>query len=331
MALCNELEAARNKREIQRDRLVAASLHGLNNGDVSPEPDRPTFEESARFYFKQFPRLTTRLEHIKKLRQTILNLAVQGKLVPQDPNDEPAVELLKRIRAEKARLVKEGMIKGQLPLPPLELVEHPFALPVNWMWTRLGEIGDWGAGSTPPRGNAEYYGDNITWLKSGELGDSLALSGSEERVSNLALQKCSFRLNQPGDVLIAMYGATIGKLAILAEPAVTNQAVCGCTPFKGVFNKYLFLFLLSCREDFHGQSEGGAQPNISKVKIVSSLFALPPHAEQHRIVAKVDELIALCDELETRLATTSATHKKLLEATMQEALNGYPERLKGSL
>ena len=105
-------------------------------------------------------------------------------------------------------------------------------------------------------------------------------------------------MNKAGDVLIAMYGATIGKLAILDEDAVTNQAVCGCTPVSGVFNKYLFLYLLSRREDFHSKSEGGAQPNISKVKIVSFPFALPPLAEQHRIVAKVDELMALCDQLE---------------------------------
>src|SRR5271157_4357653 len=97
----------------------------------------------------------------------------------------------------------------------------------------LGQIGDWSSGSTPPRGNHEYYGGGITWLKSGELNDNQQLAGSEETVTKLAVSKCSFRENRPGDVLIAMYDATIGKLAILAEPAVTNQAVCGCTPLTG--------------------------------------------------------------------------------------------------
>ena len=326
MALCDQLEAAKNEREARRDRLVAASLHRIGTAPAAADEAATAAQsaihlrDAARFHLHHLPRLTTRLEHIKQMRRAILNLAVRGRLVPQNPNDEPAAELLKRIQADKARLVKEGKIKKPAPLPSVEIGDEPFPIPSDWMWCRLGEIGDWGSGSTPPRGNSEYYGGEIVWLKSGELGDSLALSDSEERVSKLALEKCSFRLNQPGDVLIAMYGATIGKLAVLAEPAVTNQAVCGCTPFSGVFNKYLFLFLLSRREDFHGQSEGGAQPNISKVKIVSSPFSFPPLAEQHRIVAKVDELMALCDQLESQLTATQTDNRRLLEAVLHEAL-----------
>jgi len=269
---------------------------------------------------QHFDRVAEAPDAIPRLRRFILDLAVRGKLVPQDPNDEPAAELLKWVKMEKARLMKEGKIKKEQPLPALDEFEVPFATPKNWMWAQLGEIGDWGSGSMPPRGNSEYYGGDVTWLKSGELGDSLALKGSEEKVTNLALQKCSFRLNQPGDVPIAMYGATTGKLAMLSEPAVTNQAVCGCTPFDGILNRYLFLYLLSRREDFHAQSEGGAQPNISKVKIVLSPFALPPLAEQHRIVAKVDELMALCDQLEIQPPPTEADSRRLLEAVLHEAL-----------
>ncbi len=109
MALCDELEAAQAKRERRRDRLVAATLHGLNNGDDSSEPGgHPTFEESARFYFNHLPRLTTRPEHIHQLRQTILNLAVRGKLVPQDPKDEPADSLISKIQADRERRISEG-------------------------------------------------------------------------------------------------------------------------------------------------------------------------------------------------------------------------------
>jgi type I restriction enzyme S subunit len=109
-------------------------------------------------------------------------------------------------------------------------------------------------------------------------------------------------------------------LAILGESAVTNQAVCGCTPFEGVYNRYLFLYLLSRRADFHAQSEGGAQPNISKIKIISSLFPLPPLAEQHRIVTKSDELMALCDEMEVRITTSAIFRHKLLDSTLAEVL-----------
>lgn len=142
------------------------------------------------------------------------------------------------------------------------------------------------------------------------------MSSSEETLTKHALAKGSFRINKPGDVLIAMYGATIGKVAILAERAVTNQAVCGCTPFGGVFNQFLFLFLLSQREAFHSASEGGAQPNISKVKIIWTPFPLPPFAEQRRIVAKVDELMALCDRLEAARAEREATRDKLTAASL---------------
>jgi type I restriction enzyme S subunit len=139
-------------------------------------------------------------------------------------------------------------------------------------------------------------------------------------VTQLAIEKGSFRLNKRGDVLLAMYGATIGKVAILAERAVTNQAVCGCTPFVGIFNQFLFIFLLSQRERFHLASEGGAQPNISKVKIVWTPFPLPPLPEQHRIVAKVDELMGLCDRLEESLAAAETGRSRLLNALLHEAL-----------
>jgi type I restriction enzyme S subunit len=218
---------------------------------------------NAQRLVEHLERIAEAPDAVSRLRRFILDLAVQGKLVEQDPNDEPAAELLKRIQTEKARLVKVGKIRKDKPLPDLEAGDIPFNAPAGWLWSRLGNIGDWGSGSTPPRSNSEYYGGKFTWLKSGELGDRIALKGSEETVSEIALQKFSFRLNQPGDVLIAVYGATIGKLAILAEPAVTNQAVCGCTPFAGILNRYLYIYLLSCREDFHAQSEG-AHSRISR-------------------------------------------------------------------
>jgi type I restriction enzyme, S subunit len=244
-----------------------------------------------------FDRVSEAPKAIPRIRGFILDLAVRGKLVEQYPTDESASELLGEIQAEKARLEKGGDIRKQESLP-LSEDEEPFDIPYNWVWTRLGQVGSWGSGSTPPRGHDEFYGGGITWLKSGELNDDQELRGSEETVSESALRNGSFRRNHPGDVLIAMYGATIGKVAILAEHAVTNQAVCGCTPFVGVLNRYLFTFLLSQREHFRSASEGGAQPNISKVKLVGFPFPLPPFAEQHRIVVKVDELMALCNRLE---------------------------------
>ena len=246
------------------------------------------------------------------LKKSILQEAVQGKLVPQNPDDEPASVLLERIRAEKQELIKQGKIKktknesviitrDKIPYEIIDGKERciadevPFEIPEGWEWCRLGFIGEWGSGATPSRTNKEYYQGNIPWLKTGDLNDGI-ITNIPEKITELALKKTSVRLNPVGSVLIAMYGATIGKLGILAIPATTNQACCACKPII-INNKYLFYFLMSHKETFTKKAEGGAQPNISKEKIVSTLFPLPPLAEQKRIVEKIEELTQLCDKL----------------------------------
>ena len=152
----------------------------------------------------------------------------------------------------------------------------------------MGHIGDWGAGSTPQRGNANYYNGNILWLKTGELNNGIVYD-TEEKITQKAFLECSLRMNKIGDVLIAMYGATIGKLAIVGKELTTNQACCGCTPYL-IYNWYLFYFLMASRDSFIKKSEGGAQPNISRVKLVEHLMPLPPLQEQQRIVAQIERL-----------------------------------------
>ena len=161
--------------------------------------------------------------------------------------------------------------------------EIPFEIPDSWEWVRLGYVGDWGSGATPSRTNSEYYNGNIPWLKTGDLNDGI-ITDIPESISELALEKTSVRLNPVGSILIAMYGATIGKLGILSIPATTNQACCACLPIQ-ICNKYLFYFLMANKVNFIKSAEGGAQPNISKEKIVSTLMPIPPLSEQHRIVS----------------------------------------------
>lgn len=250
---------------------------------------------------------------IKKLRELILDMAVRGLLVPQDPDDEPASVLLERIAAEKAELVRTKTIKKPKILPEITLEEKFISsLPSGWIFVRLNDLGEWGAGATPSRRNPELYGGNIPWFKSGELTADY-ISESEETVTELALKKSSLRYNKSGDVLLAMYGATIGKTSILSTPATTNQAVCACTPFSGFENTFLLTLLKAYRPRFIGMGAGGAQPNISREKIISTVIALPPTAEQTRIVAKVDELMALCDQLEQRTEANISAHQTLVE------------------
>ncbi|KAA0467351.1 restriction endonuclease subunit S [Klebsiella aerogenes] len=252
---------------------------------------------------------------IKKLRELILELAVRGKLVPQDPNDEPASELLRGMKKQQEDLIKEKKIKKPKKLPPIDEILESISIPQGWELCYLNDIGDWGAGATPNRTNSGYYGGNIPWFKSGELSEDY-ITDSEEYITALALKECSLRDNQPGDVLIAMYGATIGKTSILNTRSTSNQAVCACTPFDGLSNQYLLTFLKASKRVFTSMGAGGAQPNISKEKIVATHFALPPLKEQLRIVEKVEQLMSLCDQLEQHSLTSLDAHQQLVETLL---------------
>ena len=164
----------------------------------------------------------------------------------------------------------------------------PFDIPESWQWVRLRDIGSWGAGATPNRGNLDFYvNGTIPWLKTGELNNSMVYD-SVEKITPKALNECSLRMTNIGDVLIAMYGATIGKLAIAGCKLTTNQACCACTPFIGIYNWYLFYYLMASKGSLIELGAGGAQPNISREKITQFLFALPPYNEQKRIVSKIE-------------------------------------------
>ena len=241
------------------------------------------------------------------LKKSVLQEAIQGRLIPQIEEEGTAQELLKQIKEEKLKLVKEGKLKKsalatsvifrgddnkyyeKIDKKILDITEEiPFEIPESWTWTRMGQIGDWGAGSTPLRSNQDYYGGNILWLKTGELNNG-AVYDTEEKITQRAFQDCSLRMNKKGDVLIAMYGATIGKLAIVGKELTTNQACCGCTPYV-VYNWFLFYFLMASRDTFIKKGEGGAQPNISRIKLVEYLIPLPPLNEQKRIVKRIETL-----------------------------------------
>ena len=224
------------------------------------------------------------VELISQTKSKVLNLAIHGKLVPQDPTDEPASELLKRINPKAEITCDNG---------------HYQKLPEGWCLTTLGSIGNWQSGATPSRLQKEYYGGIIPWLKTGDLNDGI-ITNIPEFITEKALAETSVKLNPSGSVLIAMYGATIGKVGILSFPATTNQACCACVDYK-LEQMYLFYFLLANRENFIRMGGGGAQPNISKEKIINTVISLPPLKEQHRIVAKIEEIFAQLDAIEASL------------------------------
>ena len=264
----------------------------------------------------------------KKLRQKILDLAIRGKLVPQDPNDEPASVLLERIRAEKERLIAEGKIKrprkSKTSASPSHYgkFEPPFEIPESWEWVKLGEIGLWQAGATPSKSNPNYFGTGYPWLNTGDLNDGY-ISSIPKEITQLALRETSVKLNPVGSVLIAMYGATIGKLGILNMDATTNQACCACYKYW-INQKYLFFSLLAWRPQFIQMGGGGAQPNISKEKIEATHIPCPPTNEQLRIVQQIEFIFELLNKLDINRndigKTIENTKSKILELAMQGKL-----------
>lgn len=265
------------------------------------------------------------------LKNSILQRAIEGKLVPQRKEEGTAKELLAEIRAEKARLIKEKKIKKSKPLPEITDDEKPFDIPESWEWVRLEELGEWCSGATPSRQHPEYFGGNIPWLKTGDLNDGY-IKKVPESITDEGFQHSSTKINPIGSVLIAMYGATIGRLGILQIPATTNQACCACELFSGIYNKYLFYFLLANRKNFIKQGAGGAQPNISKAKIIDTIMPLPPMEEQHRIVAKIEKLqpdIDAYDKAQTKLqAIEQRFPDDMKKSLLQYAIEGklVPQR-----
>ena len=249
---------------------------------------------------------------IKKLRELILELAVRGKLVPQDPSDEPASELLKRIAEEKARLVAQGKIKKQKPLAGVEEAALPFELPVAWVWARLGEITNFG-----------------TTTKKDEIPDDawvLDLEDIEKDTSRLLQKACFYERNSlsdknsfaKGDVLYGKLRPYLNKVLVAEDDGFCTTEI---LPFRchGPFVAHYFMVALKSPyflSYVNAKSYGMKMPRLGTEDGRQALFPLPPLAEQHRIVAKVDELMALCDRLEARQADADSAHAQLVQALL---------------
>lgn len=279
----------------------------------------------------------------EQLKASILQRAMEGKLVPQNPNDEPASELLKRIKAEKEKLISEGKIKRDKKETEIfrgddgkhyekfvdgsiQEVKVPYDIPENWEWVKLGSIGTWNSGATPPKSNRSYYSSaTIPWLLTGDLTDSY-ITNIPNKISDLALKETSVKVNPTGSILIAMYGATVGKLGILTFPATTNQACCACSKLFQIEKLYLFYFLMAERNNFKFRAEGGAQPNISKIKIINTFIPLPPLSEQQRIVEAIESALEKVDKYAESYDRLEQLDKefpdKLKKSILQYAMQG---------
>lgn len=232
----------------------------------------------------------------EQLKASILQLAIQGKLVPQRPEDGTAEELYQQIQREKKKLTAAGKLKKEKPLPPITEDEIPFDIPDSWKWVRLGDVAKLGSGLTPSKQNPEFYvGGTIPWLLTGDLNDGY-IETIPNKITEKALSATTIKIKPANSVVVAMYGATIGKLGILKAPSCMNQACCCIEEYKGVYHLYIFYYLWANRQKLRSSGEGGAQPNISKEKLVVQMLPLPPLAEQRRIVEKIEQMLPLVEQ-----------------------------------
>ncbi len=259
---------------------------------------------------------------IKKLRELILELAVRGKLVPQDPNDEPASELLKRIAAEKAELVKQGKIKKQKPLPEISEEEKPFDLPVGWEWVRLEKISTRiGSGSTPKGGKNVYLETGVPFLRSQNIWNHGIKLEDIAFISSQTHNNMSNTHVRPNDILLNITGASLGRCAIFPKTipeANVNQHVTIIRLVSEDYVSFIHLSIISPviqREIWHRQV-GMAIEGLSKKSLESFIFPIPPKNEQERINSKVAELMSLCDQLEQHSLTSLDAHQQLVETLL---------------
>lgn len=255
---------------------------------------------------------------IKKLRELILELAVRGKLVPQDPNDEPASELLKRIAAEKAELVKQGKIKKQKPLPEISEEEKPFELPQGWEWVTLATVGEIVGGGTPKSDNPQFWAKNgIKWITPADLyglKGKYITSGARD-ISPAGLSNSSARLMPKGSVLFSSR-APIGYVAIADAELSTNQGFKSCVPYIKESAEYIYYFLLASAKKIDAEASGTTFKEVSGAIVSKILLPLPPLSEQLKIVSRANELMSLCDQLEQQSLTSLDAHQQLVETLL---------------
>jgi type I restriction enzyme S subunit len=327
MALCDQLEAARQQRERGRERLVAATLQRLNQPAEVPA----SFRQDASFALQVLPLLTTTLAQIKQLRQTILNLAVRGKLVEQDPEDEPAVELLATISFERVDSVKSRTMKSPRPVAPYD-GDGEYELPRGWAWSQLGSITalEDGAMCDGPFGSklkTEHYirEPGFAVVRLGNIGIGEFLWGKEGHITREHFESLPGNHISPGDLLVA--GLADPLVRCCEAPAnlgpAVNKADCFRLRLHRLINRFFVCQFLNspvaksfAAEENHGMTR--ERINLANAKSIP--IPLPPLAEQHRIVAKVDELMALCDQLEQQLSQADQQRRRLLEAVLAEAL-----------
>jgi len=317
MALCDRLEQEQTDSLEAHQTLVETLLRTLTDA-----PDAEAAQQAWTRIAQHFDTLFTTEHSIDQLKQTILQLAVMGKLVPQDPNDEPVSVLLKKIAVEKTRLVKEGKIKKRNKLPEITEDEKPFDLPEGWEWSRLPEIGELARGKSKhrPRNDPKLYiGGKVPMVQTGDVAKADPVITTYTALYN-DVGVSQSRLWPKGTLCITI-AANIADTGILGFDACFPDSVVGFISLDSTIDvRYFEYFLRTAKNHLEDFAPSTAQKNINLEILGSLLVPLPPPKELNRIVAKVDELMALCDALKARIQDAQTTQLHLADAVVEKAV-----------
>jgi len=324
MALCDQLETQHSNAAEAHEKLVSHLL-----GTLTQSQNADDFSANWQRIAEHFDTLFTTETSIDALKQTLLQLAVMGKPVPQDPNDEPAGELLKRIQSEKAKLIAEGMIKKDKQLPPITDDEKPFLLPIGWAWARLDELASLITKGSSPKWQGVSYTDSpedVMFVTSENVGSYTLLLDKPKYVEKKFNEIEPRSVLVKGDFLMNIVGASIGRTAVYSIDTLANinQAVCLIRiSALNLLSMFLLHFFNSetCLEYMFDKQVDNARPNLSMGNIAKFLIPIPPLTEQHRIVAKVDELMAICDQLKSRITEANRLQQKLADVVVERAIS----------
>ncbi|BEH71530.1 restriction endonuclease subunit S [Edwardsiella tarda] len=318
MALCDELELRSESQLAAHQTLVETLLATLTDSCDADELAQNWARLSTHF-----DTLFTTEASIDALKQTILQLAVMGKLIPQDPSDEPASALLERIAAEKARLVKEKKIKKEKPLPAISEDEVPFALPQGWACCRISDLGYDLGGGTPSKTKSKYWNGNIPWVSPKDMKVDF-ISSSTDYVTEDAISETVIKLIPSNSLLMVVRGMILAHsfpVALTMAPVAINQDMKALV-FSEINEVYLLTLMKAARERVVSMVEHSSHGTCKLVseKLWSMVVCIPPKEEQLRIIKTVDTLMAICDQLKSRLQTSQQTQLALAESLAEGAL-----------
>ena len=262
----------------------------------------------------------------KALRQKILDLAIHGKLVPQDPNDEPASVLLERIRDEKERLIKEGKIKRSKKAKATSDKPHyenvPFEVPSSWVWTTLGDIAEIITGNTPSKDIKEYYSGNIPFFKPTDLEQGIHTKYSKDRLTPLGFEQS--RKLPANSVLVTCIGATIGKTGLTTVEGTCNQQINAIIPTSAILAKFLFYVCISdyMQHEIKANASATTLPILNKGNFSKIAITIPPLQEQSRIVKSIEHWLSLVDCIEKNKDNLQRTIKEAKSKILTLAIHG---------